>query len=162
METQVMEELYEKIANKANEMIPEEWEKLSMYAEVSEGASEVYFYYYPKRKNTPIYSLDIVDIFEISEDEFDEMSMELNDYFEELREEFKRNKQEPWTSLTLMLESNGKFNIDYDYTDLSESDSYEQHIIWRYKYLGMQPSPDRKRDVKIIQDYLKKTNKVDE
>ncbi len=156
MKTQVMEELFEKIANKANEMIPEDWDKLFMYAEVSEGASEVFFYYYPKGKNTPIYSLDVVDVFEINEDEFDEMSMELNDYFEELREEFKKNKQEPWTNLTLTLESNGKFNIDYDYTDLSEADSYEQHIVWRYKHLGMQPSPDRKRDVKIIQEYLKK------
>lgn len=155
MDTQAMEEIYEKIANKVNEIIPEEWDKLYMYAEVSEGASEVFFYYYPKGKNTPIYNLDIGDVFEIDEDEFDEMSMELNDYFERLREEFKKNKQEPWTNLTLVLESTGKFNIDYDYTDLSEADSYVQHIIWRYKHLGIQPAPDRKRDVNIIQDYLK-------
>jgi len=159
METQVMEEVYEKIANRVNEMIPEEWEKVALYAEVSEYASSVYFYYYPTVKDTPIYSLDIVDIFEIDEDEFDKMNMELFEYFEELREEFKRNEQEPWTNLTLMLESDGKFNIEYDYTDLSEADDYEQQIIWEYLHLGMQPSPDRKRDVQIIQDYLKKQTK---
>lgn len=154
METQVMEELYQEIATQLNEMIPEDWEKVLMYTEVSEGADTGYFYYYPEGAQSPICCFDIYNIFEIDEDTYDEMHDKLMEYFRELWEEFKNNKQEPWTNLTFTLDNTGKFKIDYDYTDLSEADNYEQRIIWEYKYLGMDPSPERKRDVKIIQKYL--------
>lgn len=61
---------------------------------------------------------------------------------EKLREVFKENDQELWYSFTLSLERTGKLNISFDYTDWFSTDySFsDQHIIWKYKYLGEEPS----------------------
>jgi len=65
------------------------------------------------------------------------------------------NEQEPWTNITFILESNGKFKIDYDYTDLSEASPREQHIIWKYKYLGIMPKNEYGK--KVIEEYIRNT-----
>ncbi|MEG7380862.1 TIGR01741 family protein [Bacillus subtilis] len=65
--------------------------------------------------------------------------IELQELFEELREEFKANNQDTWTNLTLKLENTGKFSIDYDYTDVIASDLNGTHrqAVWEYKNLGI-------------------------
>lgn len=35
-------------------------------------------------------------------------------------------------------------------------DDYERQIIWGYKYLGIEPPIERKRNRKILDSYLKK------
>lgn len=54
------------------------------------------------------------------------MWYQLLDNFAELWNEFKNNGQEQWTNLTFILENNGKFKIDYDYTDLSDASPRKQ------------------------------------
>ena len=46
METKKMAEIYGKIANKVNDIIPDEWGKVWLYGEVLDDSSEVYFYFY--------------------------------------------------------------------------------------------------------------------
>ncbi|MCA0172891.1 immunity protein YezG family protein, partial [Bacillus sp. RAR_GA_16] len=75
--------------------------------------------------------------------------------------EFKNQKQQPWTNLTLELTSNGKFNIEYDYEDLSNEDSYKQQVIWEYENLGKMPNENRERDLTIIKKYTKASNSND-
>jgi uncharacterized protein (TIGR01741 family) len=159
METNVMEDIYGRIANILNEMIPEDWDRVYLYAQVSEGVQSFYFHYYPQGQNSTVYSPDIVDIFDIDEDSMDTLVLELCNCCKELLEEFKRNKQDLWTNFTLILESIGKFKIDYDYTDLSQIDDYERQIIWEYQNLGIKPPSERKRDVKILQNYLQNSQK---
>lgn len=138
-----LNEIYNKIANTLNEMIPELWKKIYMYGEVVDGAKEAYFYYYPEGENQPIYSQDIPKLFNISKTEYYNVLLELVDNITELWEEFKNNDLEPWTNLTFILENTGEFNIDYDYTDLSETDPIEQHTVWEYKYLNIVPEDAR-------------------
>ena len=145
--------IYQKIANTLNEAIPEEWDKVIMYAELAEDASEVFFSYYPAGSNESVYSLDIPDLFDISEDECDKLSDRLTNELYELWYEFKNNEKELWTNLTFILESTGEFKIDYDYTDLSEASPRKQHIIWDYKYLGIIPKAEK--DKQIIDEYIK-------
>lgn len=40
-----MGELYQKIAEQINEIIPSEWEKVALYAEILDDSSEVYFFF---------------------------------------------------------------------------------------------------------------------
>ncbi|GMA98772.1 immunity protein YezG family protein [Pelosinus sp. IPA-1] len=155
METSVMEDIYGKIANIVSEMIPEEWDKVYLYAQVSEGVQSFYFHYYPQGQKNTVYSPDIVDIFDVDEDSMDMLTLDLCNCCKELWEEFKNSKQDLWTNLTFILESTGEFKIDYDYTELSEIDDYERQIIWEYNNLRIEPPADRKRDVKILQDYLR-------
>ena len=77
----------------------------------------------------------------------------LEKYLEELWIAFKENKQQQWTNLTLYLSSDGEFEIEYDYTDLNNSDGYEQQVIWKYEKLGIYPAKDRTRDINIIEKY---------
>mgnify|MGYP003733658919 CR=1 FL=1 len=138
-----LNEIYGKIAEALNDVIPEKWDKVYMYAELVEDVSEVFFYYYPTRSNKFVYCLDIPELFEINENEYDNLMDKLTDELYTLWYEFKNNGQEQWTNLTFILESNGKFKIDYDYTDLSEASPRKQHIIWKYDSTAITPVKNR-------------------
>lgn len=141
-----------KICNKINDMIPEEWNKVYIYGEVTEGAGVAAFYYYPQDKDRYVFSADIIDLFDIDENEFSNDEYELLKLFEQLQQEFKNSDQEVWTSVTIYLESTGKFKVDYDYTDLSDADDYNRQIIWEYKHLGVMPEDED--DKQIVEGYI--------
>jgi uncharacterized protein (TIGR01741 family) len=146
--------IYQQIGETIVEMIPEEWEKVYLYAEVSEGFSYVYFYYYPVNHSSPVYFLDIPEKFHISDTEFDEIKHQLFEEFVKLWDTFKKHDQEPWTNLTLYLDSSGKIKIHFDYEDLSDANPLHRRIIWKYRYLGM--IPEEQEDREFLEEYLKK------
>lgn len=135
METKKMEQTYQQIANTMVNIVPEEWQELYLYAEFREGYRKVFFYYYPKSEIKPIYSLDIVDLFNIDEDEYDELEDNLYNCFSTLWEEFKEQGQEQWTNLTFILDHTGKMKINYGYEDISEISPIEKQDKWEAKYL---------------------------
>jgi len=135
METNKMEQLYQEIANILVNIVPEEWKKILLYAEYREGYKKVYFYYFPETGDKPIYSLDIVDLFTIDEDELEELEDELYKCFSRLWEEFKEQEQERWTNLTFILENTGKMKINYGYENLSEISPVEKQDKWEAEYL---------------------------
>lgn len=122
-------EIYQQIAKTIVDMIPEIWEKVYLYGEVTEGVSQLYFFYYPTNNSSPVYFLNIPELFGISESVFDELKDQLFDYLEKLWNEFNKNDQEPWTNLTFILDSSGKFKIDFDYEDLSDKNPRNRRII---------------------------------
>lgn len=130
-----MEQIYQQIANTLVNIIPEEWKKIFLYAEFREGYKKVFFYYYPETEGEPVYSLDITDLFNVDEDEFDVLENELYNCFSRLREEFKEQEQEQWTNLTFMLDNTGKMNINYGYEDISERSPVEKQDKWEAEYL---------------------------
>ncbi|VBB09908.1 Hypothetical protein LUCI_5206 [Lucifera butyrica] len=136
METKGMEQLYPTIASALVDIIPEDWDKVLLYAEFGDGYRQVLFYYYPKGSNNPIYSLDITDKFNINQKQYDERETRLYNCFSKLREEFKRQGQEPWTNLTFILDSTGKMKIDYNYDKVSQVCPVEKQGKWEAKYLG--------------------------
>ncbi|PEJ35497.1 immunity protein YezG family protein [Bacillus pseudomycoides] len=159
MNTENLEGIYQKIAIQLNYLIPELWDKVVVYSEVDEYSDSTVFFYYPKNKQEPIYSLDIEDMDGINEKEIDNQLNELDSILRELWEKFKRNKQELWTNLTFELYSTGKFELEFDYTLLAGEHSYnycERLIIWKYEELGIFPNGDRENDVKLIREYIKK------
>ncbi len=131
-----MEAIYQKVANILVEMIPEEWEKILLYAEVREGFSQVFFYYYPVNQEQPVYSLDIVDMFNIDKPMHRKLKQELYDCFEELWNEFKVQDQELWTSLTYILDNMGRMKLNYGYDDISEISPDEKQDKWEAEYLA--------------------------
>ncbi|WP_079710260.1 immunity protein YezG family protein [Paraliobacillus ryukyuensis] len=135
METKQMEAIYQKVANILVEMIPEEWEKILLYAEVREGFSQVFFYYYPVNQEQPVYSLDIVDMFNIDKPLHRKLKQELYDCFEELWNEFMVQDQELWTSLTYILDNMGRMKLNYGYDDISEISPDEKQDKWEAEYL---------------------------
>lgn len=130
-----MEVICQKVANIFVEMIPEEWEKILLYAEVREGFSQVFFYYYPVNQEQPVYSLDIVDVFNIDKPLHRKLKQELYDCFEELWNEFMVQDQEQWTSLTYILDNMGRMKLNYGYDDISEISLDEKQDKWEAEYL---------------------------
>ena len=149
--------LYQQIAEVVADTIPEEWSKVYLYGEIVEGSQTAYFYYYPKVSDSPVYSHDITDFFTVSESEYSEKWHQLVDIIQKLWREFKDNDQEPWTNLTLTLENTGKFNIDFNYNDLSNADAHERKTIWKYKYLGIMPKSNSGK--KHLEKYLESVEK---
>lgn len=135
METKIMEQRYQQVADILVNMIPEEWDKILVYAEIREDYKKVFFYYYTQLREKPVYSLDIPEAFDISEDEFDELENELYNSFTKLWEEFRVQNQEQWTNLTYMLERTGKMKIDYGYEDIAELNPVEKQDKWEAEYL---------------------------
>ncbi|MFC0186696.1 immunity protein YezG family protein [Fictibacillus aquaticus] len=152
MNTNNLESIYKKAAIQINTIIPEPWEKVMVYSEVDEHSDSTVFFYYPKNKKEPIYSLDIGDMEGVDEEEIDQQLNELDSIYRELWEEFKSNNQEPWTNLTFELYSTGKFDIEFDYTIFDENklNHYERLIIWKYRKLGISPNGNRESDMKLI------------
>ncbi|MBA4548381.1 antitoxin YezG family protein [Thermoactinomyces intermedius] len=148
------EKLYQQIGETIVEMIPEEWEKVYLYGEVNEGFCYSFFYYYPENSTSPVYYMDIPKRFHIDQSEFDKVLFQLFDHLEELWETFKKHDQEPWTNLTLYLDSSGKIKIHFDYEDLSDANPLHRRIIWKYRYLGM--IPEEQEDREFLEEYLKK------
>ncbi|WP_231687701.1 immunity protein YezG family protein [Bacillus sp. CHD6a] len=89
-----MEHLYQSIANIVNDMIPEEWEKILLYAEIREGYKKCFFYYNSPNSYKYIYSLGIPDLFSMDDEEYDTLEDELYDTFFKLQQEFKSQVQE--------------------------------------------------------------------
>ncbi len=152
MDENKLNSIYQNIAHTVVETIPEEWSKVYVYGEINEDVRTAFFFYYSVNNNIPIHSHNIPQLFDIKEEDYDELWYKLLDDLEELWYEFKNNNQEPWTNLTFIFNSEGELKIDYDYEDLSEADDYEREIIWKYKYLGLLPEDKDDRD--FLENYL--------
>ncbi|MBH0156672.1 DUF600 family protein [Fictibacillus sp. 5RED26] len=135
MESKIMEQTYQQIANTLLNIIQEDWKQVLLYAEIREGYKKVYFYYYPEYGGSPIYSLDIVEIYNMVESEYDRLENELYQNISRLHEEFLEQGQEKWTNLTYILENTGKMNINYGYDDLSQLSPVEKQEKWESEYL---------------------------
>ena len=162
--TKKIKEMYEDIQRRIFYMIPEKWEKMYLYASVRElidgkKTGELFFYYIPKGifKKNPVNVYEIPQKFNLDEQEYVTLVNILYEKIIELREEFKRieETQKTWTNLTITIEGI-KFKVEYDHEDLTKSkfDSYERHIIWRYKYLDIKPEQLTKKERQILERYL--------
>ncbi|KGX87154.1 hypothetical protein N781_15845 [Pontibacillus halophilus JSM 076056 = DSM 19796] len=140
-----LNELYRKIAETVNEMIPEQWEKFYFYAQISEDGGGTYFFYQPTSDpNCYQYSLEIPFKYQVDEKGFKLNKRMLFSIAEEMREIFKSENQELWYSFTLILERTGKLKVHFDYTNWFDTEySYsDQMIIWKNKYLGEIPTDE--------------------
>ena len=161
--TKKIKEMYEDIQRRIFYMIPEKWDKMYLYASVSDlidrhQTGELFFYYIPKGifKKNPVNVYEIPQKFNLDEKEYLKLVNILYQKIVELREEFKKIELVPtWTNLTMIIQGT-QFKVEYDYEDLSKSkfSSYERHIIWRYNYLGIKEEQLNKKERKIIERYL--------
>ncbi len=159
METKRTKKLYSDLAIKLDKLIPEKWSEIYLYAQLGNFMYSMYFFYYTEDKKKLVYSIDIPKNYEIDEDEFDDLRDEIKQDFKDLQNEFAINKQELWTSLTLVIRDTGEFKIDYSYNDIAKVDPFEQQIIWRYEVLGLDSSNQSNLAKKIIEKYIENKNK---
>ncbi|MDZ7431005.1 DUF600 family protein, partial [Bacillus amyloliquefaciens] len=98
-----------------------------------------------------LFSHYIPEHFDVSEEIYDQLLIELQELFEELKAEFKLGNQDIWTNLTLKLENTGKFSIDYNDDDVlsSERDDLQRRDVWKYQNLGILPEDENDKEFVI-------------
>ncbi|PRR87751.1 immunity protein YezG family protein [Bacillus atrophaeus] len=151
METEKIGELYQMIAVHLNKMIPSQWEQIVLYAEILDDSADIYFYFTTPNNSDYLYSHYIPEQFNVSEEAYDQLLIELLELFEELKEKIKLGNQDIWTNLTLKLENTGKFSIDYNYDDVlsSELDDLQRRDVWKYQNLGILPKDEDEKEFVI-------------
>lgn len=160
--TKKIKDKYEDIQKKLFYMIPEKWENLYLYASVIDkpndnSTGELFFYYIPKSilKKNPVNVYEIPSKFNIDEDQYGKLVEILYNSIKELRQEFKNSGQELWSNITIIIKST-RFGIEFGYEDLNNDGltSYERHIIWRYKYLGLSIDYANKEEKEVLKKYI--------
>lgn len=121
----------------------------------------MYFYYLPKGilKRKPVNVYQIPGMFNIDEESYNAIIHKLYSDIKRLRDVHRNIKPDLWTNLTITIH-NCQFKIEYGYEDLRQNvefSPYERHIIWRYKYLGIDPELQTREEKSIIDRYLNST-----
>ncbi|MDR0125747.1 immunity protein YezG family protein [Bacillus zhangzhouensis] len=153
-----MEELesnYKKIAESINEMIPCDWEKVWMYAEILDDSAGITFYFTEPNNEECVYGDDIPERYKVSNSIYNHLLVELCEAFEELKNEYIKNDLGAWTTATLQLEKSGKFSIEYGYEDVYSLgiDNIQRVEVWEYETFGF--LPDDEDDKEAVLNYLK-------
>lgn len=155
-------EIYTQIQKQLFYMIPEKWDKVYLYSSILERPNhtetgEMFFYYFPKGvlKKKPVNVYEIPIKFNISEDEYYKLADKLYATIKKLRNTCIKLGEEKWYSIVISI-ANFKFDVEYNYEDLNDSkfNSYERHIIFRYKYLDFPYTSYTQKEKRVIQEYL--------
>lgn len=162
VEDSKIKEIYSQIQKQLFYMIPEKWDKVYLYSSILERPNhmetgEMFFYYVPKGvlKKNPVNVYEIPNKFNIREEEYFKLADKLYATIKKLRNMHIKLGREKWYSIVISL-ADFKFNVEYNYEDLNDSrfNSYERHIIFRYKYLDLPYSSYTKKEKKVVEEYL--------
>lgn len=119
-----MKNAYEEIQRKIFFMLPENWDKICLYASIVEQPNEeitgeMFFYYFPRGilKKRPINVYEVPEKFGIDEKQYLDLADSLYKSIKKLREICIANNEKPWTNITIII-ANQRFKVIYQYNDL--------------------------------------------
>ncbi|HDF2154086.1 TPA: TIGR01741 family protein [Staphylococcus aureus] len=156
--------MYNEIANKISSMIPVEWEKVYAMAYIDEECGEVFYNYTEPSSDELFYYTSVIKKYNLLKSSFMDSVYELHDQFEELREIFKEEGLEPWTSCEFDFTRDGKLNVSFDYIDWmnSEFGPMGREDYYMYKKFGIWPEKEYSINrVKKIADYIKEQEETE-
>ena len=162
VEDQKIKDIYSQIQKQLFYMIPEKWDKVYLYSSILERPNhmetgEMFFYYVPKGvlKKNPVNVYEIPNKFNIREEEYFKLADKLYATIKKLRNTHIKLGRKKWYSIVISI-ADFKFNVEYNYEDLNDSrfNSYERHIIFRYKYLDFPYSSYTKKEKRVVEEYL--------
>ncbi|MBU7186953.1 TIGR01741 family protein [Staphylococcus aureus] len=139
-----LSQMYNEIANKISSMIPVEWEKVYAMAYVNERSGEVFYNYTEPRSDELFYYTSVLNKYNISRSEFMDSVYELYKQFQNLRDLFKEEGLEPWTSCEFDFTRDGKLNVSFDYIDWANSEFGQmgREHYYMYKKFGIWPEKE--------------------
>ncbi|MGE6977882.1 TIGR01741 family protein [Staphylococcus aureus] len=155
---------YNEIANKISSMIPVEWEKVYAMAYIDDGGGEVFYYYTEPGSNELYYYTSVLNKYDISESEFMDSVYELYKQFQDLRNLFKEEGHEPWTSCEFDFTREGELKVSFDYIDWinSEFGQVGRQNYYKYRKFGILPETEYEiNKVKEIEQYIKEQGEAE-
>ncbi|MEI5636761.1 TIGR01741 family protein [Staphylococcus aureus] len=159
-----LSQMYNEIANEISGMIPVEWEQVFTIAYVTDQAGEVIFNYTKPGSDELNYYTYIPREYNVSEKVFYDLWTDLYRLFEELRDLFKEEDLEPWTSCEFDFTSEGKLKVSFDYIDWinTEFDQLGRENYYMYKKFGVIPEMEYEmEEVKEIEQYIKEQDEAE-
>ncbi|HDA0663653.1 TPA: TIGR01741 family protein [Staphylococcus aureus] len=153
-----LSEMYNEIANEISSMIPVEWEKVYAIAYVDDQGGEVVFNYTKPGSDELNYYTNISRDYNVSEEIFDDLWMNLYYLFKNLRNLFKEEGLEPWTSCEFDFTRDGKLKVSFDYIDWinTEFDQLGRENYYMYKKFGVLPETEYEmEEIRAVEKYVK-------
>ncbi|HHR3393576.1 TPA: TIGR01741 family protein [Staphylococcus aureus] len=159
-----LSQMYNEIANEIDGMIPVEWEKVYTIAYVNDRGGEVVFNYTKPGSDELNYYTNISRDYNVSEEIFDDLWMNLYYLFKNLRNLFKEEGLEPWTSCEFDFTRDGKLNVSFDYIDWANSEFGQmgREHYYMYKKFGIWPEKEYAINwVEKIKNYVKEQDEAE-
>lgn len=132
-----IERYYSMIANKANEIVPVEWNRIILYSELDIGTISYYFGFFEKSSGNWVDFYGVPVKYGIDRSCFRNSQRELVKIIQDFYDESTKVIPNIWTTMTFILEANGKFKIDYGYEDLLETNELVRREQFEQKYLNL-------------------------
>jgi len=154
-------ELYQKLAQIIDSMIPCDWSHLYYLGEVEKGrlSCNSVFYFVTTEGNHLTRSFDVITLYGVPKDEHYDLLDEVNNILLEIYDCFIMNDQQPWEQISLSLSSSGSFNIDFFYDVMHDDDGGQpqREIGWAYETFGLEPTEGYFK--RLFDDYIASKNK---
>lgn len=136
-------QLYQELGEKIVSMIPCEWQEIYYLGEVEKAKTSwsSVFYFKESNDNEYIKSHNIPDIYDVSEDIYDELIEEASEILLQIYDCFIENSQKAWDQILVHINSTGEISIEYAYDVISGNDRgpMEREVIWAYNTFGRIP-----------------------
>ena len=121
-------EMAQQIVNELVKVLPQKWEKVRLYSQITKSSYEYFFYVYVNGKYIQCYSDEMKSKYKIND-------YDLQKVFDKLYEIMLPDQlDKKWYVATLLLDKSGKVSIEYEYKNYKES-ILEYKKIWKDKYL---------------------------
>ncbi|HDY4442540.1 TPA: TIGR01741 family protein [Staphylococcus aureus] len=159
-----LSQMYNEIANKISSMIPVEWEQVFTIAYITDQAGEVIFNYTKPGSEELNYYTYIPREYNVSEKVFYDLWTDLYRLFKKLRNAFKEEDLEPWTSCEFDFTRDGKLNVSFDYIDWANSEFGQmgREHYYMYKKFGIWPEKEYAINwVEKIKNYVKEQEEAE-
>ena len=157
-----LKKIYTGIQHQLNNLIPEKWESIYLYASVTKQFNnvetwEMYFYYIPKgfiRKN-PVNVYEVAYKFNVDEEAYLVLVDNLCNTIKKLYKVYTETYNKQWTNMVIGIKDE-QFLIEYNDENLLKSrfTNQDRHLIFKHKYLNIPLQNFSKKDRKTILDYL--------
>lgn len=128
------EEYYIKYAQLLNEIVPIKWRRTCLCAEVSKESIATYFYFMDQDGKYH-QGGTICNDYSVDKSKYQKFLSDLVAEIRKMNRDYLANQQEKWSVMTFCINSDGEFNIDFDYINLNNSDSRKRRKQWKEKYL---------------------------
>lgn len=127
---------YHKIANHLNTMVPVPWKKIVMLGvDTGDSMSGVFYFFTPDGKHHRCHK--IPEEYSVNNEYYHSQFYELLHLNSALRKEFVDAGQPPWCAMTLTLEDDGTFDIQFEYGIYDEVGPSTAEVGWAYERFGI-------------------------
>lgn len=131
-----MENKVQEIFEYLQSVIPCDWKKICMSAEINDESYDICYYVYTSKQNEPIQCFDLSQFYEIETEDvldiFEKVECSLQSLKVCMIELSEKNN---WTNYTLILNEDLSFNEYFDYVD-DETSQIDYMDEWKKKYLN--------------------------